>query len=365
MKKEEILCFHLLNDYSGSPQVLLTVAKSFVKMGYNVRINTSKTSGVLLKEDAIQIHYSFYRWVNFKPLQLLIFIFTQIQLFFFTLFNARRCNVIYVNTILPFGAALAGALLRKRIIYHIHEKYLNPNILQKIAICVMERTATDMIFVSNYLKEEYKDFGTTKKYIVYNVLPLSFTKEADRYDRGKIKQKEDIPTILMLSSLKKYKGIKVFANLAKEMPQYEFCLVANASKEDVYSFKKENNYSNFFIYSAQSNVHPFYQKSHLLVNLSFPNQWIETFGLTILEGMRYGLPIIAPPVGGPIELVRDGENGFLISSENFDNLKKGISTILENKERYFQYSSASISLAKEFDYNVMYKKIETIIKGEK
>jgi len=37
---------------------------------------------------------------------------------------------------------------------------------------------------------------------------------------------------------------------------------------------------------------------------------VETFGLTILEGMTYKLPAIVPPVGGVIELVEENKMVF-------------------------------------------------------
>ncbi|MCO6453187.1 MAG: glycosyltransferase family 4 protein [Caldilineales bacterium] len=39
---------------------------------------------------------------------------------------------------------------------------------------------------------------------------------------------------------------------------------------------------------------------------------IEGFGIVYLEGMGFGLPVIAAASGGAIEIVHDGENGFLI-----------------------------------------------------
>ena len=58
-------------------------------------------------------------------------------------------------------------------------------------------------------------------------------------------------------------------------------------------------------------VAPLYQLADALV---FPTSY-EAFPLVALEAAASGLPILATPVNGIRELVRDGENGFLIGAD--------------------------------------------------
>lgn len=44
-----------------------------------------------------------------------------------------------------------------------------------------------------------------------------------------------------------------------------------------------------------------------MLNLFPPDHWVETFCLTSLEEMAFGIPVIALPVGGPLEVVSDGQ----------------------------------------------------------
>lgn len=47
--------------------------------------------------------------------------------------------------------------------------------------------------------------------------------------------------------------------------------------------------------------------------LVFPSVWNEPFGITILEGMACGLPVVATGTGGSGEIVRDGENALVFA----------------------------------------------------
>lgn len=43
---------------------------------------------------------------------------------------------------------------------------------------------------------------------------------------------------------------------------------------------------------------------------------VEAFGITVLEGWRAGIPVIATRHGGPAELISDGEDGILVDPES-------------------------------------------------
>jgi glycosyltransferase involved in cell wall biosynthesis len=75
---------------------------------------------------------------------------------------------------------------------------------------------------------------------------------------------------------------------------------------------------------------------------------VETFGLTILEAMAFGIPVIVPPVGGPIELVEDGVQGFHIDSRNLDLLKEKVLLLSNNEELCLRMSTEGRKQATKF-----------------
>ena len=123
MKK--IVCIHLYNDFSGSPLVLSTAIKGLIKKGNKVTVLTSDSEGFLsnLPAEKVTIPYQFQ--AN-KFLRLLALFYNQWLVFCYVLKFRKEDVVIYINTLLPFGGALAGRLIGKKVIYHVHETSIRP-----------------------------------------------------------------------------------------------------------------------------------------------------------------------------------------------------------------------------------------------
>ena len=359
MKK--IICAHLYNDFSGSPLVLSTVIKSFKSNGNPVEIITSTEAPGFLSDLAVKIKSNNYKFVNNRYLRLVLFLVCQVRMFFQTLQYRQEDVVIYVNTLLPFGVAIAGKLMGKKVIYHFHETSLNPLLLKTFLKWIAAKTATEVIYVSEFLKKQ-EGLPMISGKVIYNCLSDDFIKKA----KIPILQttKKSPFRVLMLCSLKRYKGVVEFLNLAKSLPNLVFDLVLNATSDEIDLFFKEYDLpKNINLFPKQNNVHPFYRKSNLVLNLSHPEDWIETFGMTLIEAMEYGLPVIAPPVGGPKELVIAGFNGYLIDQRNEKEMILKIKKIVNDQGFYRQLSQNAIQFAKKFSKQNVEGQILDLVKN--
>ena len=111
----------------------------------------------------------------------------------------------------------------------------------------------------------------------------------------------------------------------------------------------------------QADVIPFYNKASLVLNLSHVDAWVETFGLTILEAMAFGIPVIVPPVGGPAEIVTDGIEGYLISSYETNNIAEKIKTLSLDKDEWTRLSRNALMRSKDFNEKVFNKKLIEVL----
>lgn len=59
----------------------------------------------------------------------------------------------------------------------------------------------------------------------------------------------------------------------------------------------------------------------------------EPFGRVIAEGMAMGKPVVAAMNGGPLEIIRDGQTGFLVPSGDLEKLAHRIIGLLTDRSR--------------------------------
>ncbi|MFP4193501.1 MAG: sucrose synthase [Desulfobacterales bacterium] len=77
----------------------------------------------------------------------------------------------------------------------------------------------------------------------------------------------------------------------------------------------------------------------------------EAFGLTVLEAMQCGLPTFGPVFGGPSEIIRDGESGYLMNTSQPDLIAEVIwnfvSECRKNPDKWEQISKGGIKRVNE------------------
>lgn len=158
----------------------------------------------------------------------------------------------------------------------------------------------------------------------------------------------------MLASLRGYKGIDEFMMLAEGLQKrtdISFDLVLNAETDDMATFaRRHSDAANVTIHPRTDDPAQFYSKADLVLNLSRVDQWIETFGLTLVEAMTFGLPVIGPPVGGPVEIVTHGTDGYCIDSRDSEALREAVLKLADEPQTYDAMAQAARKRAQDFSF---------------
>ena len=358
---KRIVCFHLLNDYSGSPIVLRMTLRGLLERGYRVDLVTTK-GGVLdelLEKDKLTMHTYRYHFSPNKVKTMARYLWVQLRTFVMAFkWLMAKDTMFYINTLLPVGPALAGRLMGKRVVYHYHENAKAKGAFYRTLAWLMQRLAHRIICVSAYQASMLQ--ATGKITIVPNALPREFV-EKTRPDCERAFSQQ---SILMLSSLKSYKGTYEFIQLANVLPEYRFILVINDEQSliDQYIEQKELTIpDNLSVYPRQKEVVEFYGRASLVLNLTNKDLAVETFGLTALEAMTAGLPVIGPTVGGIAEIVKDGVNGYQIDSHDTSRLAKHIKEILSNKKHYMQLAEGALETSRNYSEEAVIKAVMGIL----
>jgi glycosyltransferase involved in cell wall biosynthesis len=358
-----IVFCHLLNDNSGSPVVLKATIESFTSNNKNILYIGSQGRGLLDKSN-IQIRRYWYLRNQLRFITVFSYFFSQIFLFL-ALVKANdipKNAIVYVNTLLPFGAMIWGKLSARLVIVHIHETSVTPACLRWLLLNCARICASQLIYVSNYQLKQMPIKG-----VPYAILPnpvgLHILKKIKSYAH----RRSGRFNILMLCSLSANKGVPEFMNLANSLifrKDIDFTLVLNAELEDVNFFiSKYPKAFNVKVQPRSNDPGIYYQNADLVLNLSRVDMSIESFGLTIVESMSYGIPVIVPPVGGPAAIITNSIEGFCIDSRNLNALIKAVLTLVDNPSLAMAMSEAALNCSKNFTFEIYAKKIREIFQN--
>ncbi len=133
-----------------------------------------------------------------------------------------------------------------------------------------------------------------------------------------------------------WKGIKEFVRAAalvvKSIPAAKGFIVGDCSDGDR-KFLEEvreliTSYGigrNIILTGYRKDVPAFMQLMNVVVHASIK---AEPFGMVLIEGMAMGKPIVATKMGGPLDIVVDGQTGFLVEPANIEDLAKAVQRLL-------------------------------------
>lgn len=364
--KDVFYFVHLLNDFSGSPRVLAQAVDA-IKEDNKCTIITSQHKGFLYGLEGttkmtVPYHNSSNRFitlVNYSIAQIITFLLLSVLLIKGRIKQER--SIVVCNTLLPFGANLAAKLFANRLVCYVHEASITPKPLLYFLTKISSVCADELVFVSNYVRDFHKDWAfKLRSTVIYNSFSSDFIQHSEPCNNSPCKKFES-QSILFVGSLKLYKGIDTFVTLAESLPEYSFTAVLNAEEGEFSFFKKQHQHLHNLTMLCRPNDLPDLYRNHtLLVNLSKPKEWVETFALTLIEAMVCATPVIAPNIGGPLEVVQN-ESGYTVDVSDLDQVIRHVTLLLNDKHKWLHAAQNAHTQSLRFSPCVYMQKIRTLL----
>jgi glycosyltransferase involved in cell wall biosynthesis len=222
---------------------------------------------------------------------------------------------------------------------------------------------TDMIILlSETFKRDLIKIGLpeSKLNVLYNFHTLKNNIDIN------LKHDKSIINLLFIGSISERKGFKDIIEALKLVKiNYRLNVLGEFPSESMRNYCKaqvlKNNLNIVFqgYISGEDKIN-FISNSDILILPSYE----EGFPMVIPESMALGCAIIASNIAGIPEIVKENENGFLISPGQIDKLAEKIIWLHENKESLEMFKKNSLKLSGEYNIERYINKLSFLYNQE-
>ncbi|MBI3046086.1 MAG: glycosyltransferase family 4 protein [Candidatus Harrisonbacteria bacterium] len=216
---------------------------------------------------------------------------------------------------------------------------------------------------SPLIKNWHENFGFDKNKIV--VLPEFVDLESYfKKSAAESAAKKDKINLIYVGRLAPEKGVDTLLTAIKEMKNKTDVLVRivgdGRQKEELIKLAREYKIENtviFYPWADKKTLADLYHCSDIFVH---PARWAEPFGVTIVEAMASGLPVITPKISGSSWAA--GEGGLTFENGDSEDLKNKIEKLVNDENLRKKLAGKAKKRAEQFDYRNYIKTLENLIK---
>lgn len=196
------------------------------------------------------------------------------------------------------------------------------------------RFTTRFIAVSDFIAADLEKKGVSREKIsvVYNGISLNTEQsKPDKRLRASLGLPEGVPLIATVGRLHRVKGHRYFiaaaAEVLKRYPEARFLIIGSGpERPELERQVRTLGLEGRVIFTGfLKEVMLYYPEFSVLVLPSLT----EGFGLVVLEALLHMTPVVATRVGGLLEVVRDGDTGFLVPPADAAALAGAVCRVLE------------------------------------
>lgn len=290
---------HCTDEYSGAENISLSIARALKERGFDV-VYCSPNGPI---RQYINDHFNEIRYLPISKFSL-----SNIR----KAVNHEKPDIVHAS---DFRVSMYMALLGKPYVVHLHN---NPSWIKKKSLftCMLLYTlnhSVGNIYVSKSIEEEF----VFSKYVRKNTQVIENVVFKDRVLCGaeeKNNKKYDIGFFGRLTKQKDpLRFLKIVKQISDKIPSVSVLMVGKSDgtlNKEIQNYIDENKL-NVSVIGFQQNPYKYMKSCKIII---MPSKW-EGFGLTAVEAMILGKPVLSTDVGGLKDVQRDTGNICHTNSE--------------------------------------------------
>ena len=341
------------------------IAKHLSKRNHEVHVITTLDKG--LPKESTEECFFVHRFKTSK-----IPILRTVLYYIKSFFVVKRVNpdIVHIQTIyLSLSGLLIKKFLRKSYVVYgrgsdVYLPWRFKNIISKPIL----KNADAVIALTEDMKREVQKIYDREVFVIPNGIDLKRFENLSKEDlRSKLEIKEQEKVILFVGTLRPVKGVRYLIEAMKIVTNKNknnrlFIVGDGEEKEHLENLVKEldlEKYMRFIGKVPNEEVPEYMAASDVFVLPSLS----ESFGIVNLEAMASGLPIVATDVRGLPEIIKDGENGFLVEPKNPEQIAEKVLLLLEDGELRERISNNNREEVKKYSWKSVVEKLEKVYLG--
>lgn len=284
------------------------------------------------------------------------------------LFSEINPEIIHSNTSLLLSPAIAAFLSGKKHIWHIREFFSEFGFFWKIYRRIIIALSDKIICVSRAVGDQFPD--NKKVIVINNGFPLE---EFDGISTERIREFKNTYNLnykLMVGVVGRIKllrkgqetFIRAASMLKDKYPQIHFVIIGSpfsGNEDHLLKLKKmidELDLKNSV--TLTGDVEDIKAAISSLDIVVLPSALPEPFGGIVIEAMALCKPVVGTSIGGTIEQITEGENGFLFEAGNYSQLSSKLENLIINVQlRKKMGQSGRNTFLNKFEFTIFYNSI--------
>ncbi|SIS61127.1 glycosyltransferase family 4 protein [Belliella pelovolcani] len=348
MKGKKVLVLHSSSDLYGASNSLYRSLISLQNLGLKPMLILSENGPLTAKVKELGVETRILRlgvlrkkYFNIPGFLNRSYYFIKSTIKIINLIKSEKYELILTNTSVILSGALAAKLTKTKHIWHIREIIVKPVFLKNFIAHYLNFTGDLNVFVSEATKCNYSPIlNLTKSKVIFNGIDYSKFEKSTYNLKSELNLDNEVIIISMIARVNQWKGQLYFLEIANKLskinkklhfvlvgdpyPGFEFLL------KEIDSFIKISNLSSIVSdLGFRLDTYNILSGTDIFI---LPSTLPDPLPTTVLEAMASRKPVIATNHGGALEMVVNGETGFLIPHDDAKVAAEKIQELIDNPE---------------------------------